>query len=84
MVPFLRAGHILPFIYTSIKNNCLKLKTEVGMTVLKSKQTRVVYVTRYEKKDHSGYFIDSLFLVWIVSAISVESNSTSFVKKEAS
>ena len=29
--------------YTSIKNNCLKLKNEVGMAVLKSKQTRVVY-----------------------------------------
>ena len=29
--------------YTSIKNNCLKLKNEVGMEVLKSKQTRVVY-----------------------------------------
>ena len=28
---------------TSIKNNCLKLKNEVGMEVLKSKQTRVVY-----------------------------------------
>ena len=27
---------------TSIKNNCLKLKNEVGMAVLKSKQTRVV------------------------------------------
>ena len=27
----------------SIKNNCLKLKNEVGMAVLKSKQTRVVY-----------------------------------------
>ena len=31
------------FNYTSIKNNCLKLKNEVGMAVLKSKQTRVVY-----------------------------------------
>ena len=30
-------------ITTSIKNNCLKLKNEVGMEVLKSKQTRVVY-----------------------------------------
>ena len=28
---------------TSIKNSCLKLKNEVGMAVLKSKQTRVVY-----------------------------------------
>ena len=27
---------------TSIKKNCLKLKNEVGMAVLKSKQTRVV------------------------------------------
>ena len=25
------------------KNNCLKLKNEVGMAVLKKKQTRVVY-----------------------------------------
>ena len=38
----------IPQIYThyynitSIKNNCLKLKNEVGMAVLKSKQTRVV------------------------------------------
>ena len=31
------------YMYTSIKNNCLKLKNEVGMAVLKSKQTRVVY-----------------------------------------
>ena len=31
------------FNNTSIKNNCLKLKNEVGMAVLKSKQTRVVY-----------------------------------------
>ena len=42
------------------------------------------FVTRYEKRDHLGYFIDSLFLVWIVCAISVESNGASFVKKEAS
>ena len=28
---------------TSIKNNCLKLKNEVGMAVLKSNQPRVVY-----------------------------------------
>ena len=28
---------------TSIKINCLKLKSEVGMAVLKSNQTRVVY-----------------------------------------
>ena len=34
---------ILGPIHTSIKNNCLKLKNEVGMAVLKSKQTRVVY-----------------------------------------
>ena len=31
----------IPLI-TSIKNNCLKLKNEVGMAVLKSKPTRVV------------------------------------------
>ena len=29
--------------YNKYKNNCLKLKNEVGMEVLKSKQTRVVY-----------------------------------------
>ena len=34
---------IVIIYYTSIKNNCLKLKNEVGMEVLKSKQTRVVY-----------------------------------------
>ena len=28
--------------YTGVKNNCLKLKSEVGMAMLKSKQTRVV------------------------------------------
>ena len=38
-------------------------------------------MTRYEKRDRSGYFIDSLFLVWIASAISVESNGASFLKK---
>ena len=48
------------------------------------KLTNQLFVTRYEKRDRSGYFIDSLFLVWIVSAISVESNGASFVKKEAS
>ena len=30
-------------LITSIKKNCLKLKNEVGMEVLKSKQTRVVH-----------------------------------------
>ena len=39
-------------------------------------------MTRYEKRDRLGYFIDSLFLVWIVSAMSVESNGASFVKKK--
>ena len=43
-----------------------------------------LYVTHYKKRDHSGYFIESLFLVWIVSAITVESNGVGFVKKEAS
>ena len=33
--------YIYIYIY-KYKNNCLKLKNEVGMTVLKSKQTRVV------------------------------------------
>ena len=32
------------------KNNCLKLKNEVGIEVLKSKQTRVVY--RYNQHIH--------------------------------
>ena len=41
-------------------------------------------MTRYEKRDRLEFFIDSLFLVWIARAISVESNSASFVKKEAS
>ena len=41
-------------------------------------------MTRYEKRDRLECFIVSLFLVWIVSATSVESNSASFVKKEAS
>ena len=40
-------------------------------------------MTRYEKRDHLGYFIDSLFLVRIVSAISGESNGVSFVKKRS-
>ena len=48
------------------------------------KPTFLPHVTRYEKRDCLGYFIDSLFLVWIVSAISVESNVASVVKKEAS
>ena len=34
--------NVMLFIY-KYKNNCLKLKNEVGMEVLKSKQTRVVY-----------------------------------------
>ena len=34
--------YIMIVIITRIKNNCLKLKNEVGMAVLKSKQTRVV------------------------------------------
>ena len=37
--PYMHSKHII----TCIKNNCLKLKNEVGMEVLKSKQTRVVY-----------------------------------------
>ena len=39
---FLCMNHLISY-YTSIKNNCLKLKNEVGMEVLKSKQTRVAY-----------------------------------------
>ena len=36
-------AYMIIIIITSIKNNCLKLKNEVGMAVLKSKQTRVAY-----------------------------------------
>ena len=53
---------------------------EIGQTAHKLETN----VTSYEKRDRSGYFIDSLFLVWIVSAKSVVSNGASFVKKEAS
>ena len=38
-----RLYNIHVYIPTSIKNNCL-MKSEVGMAVLKSKQTRVVGV----------------------------------------
>ena len=50
------------------------------------KPTFLPHVTRYEKRDCLGYFIDSLFLVWMVSAvsISVESKGASFMKKKSS
>ena len=37
---------VLSLCTTSVKNNCLKLKSEVGMAVLKSKQTRLRAVYR--------------------------------------
>ena len=52
-------GEISFMIITSIKNNCLKLKNEVGMEVLKSKQTRVVY----RDKQHIRIVATSLHLL---------------------
>ena len=41
-----------------------------------------VYVTRYEKRDHLGFFfVDSVFLVWINSSISIEFNGASLKEK---
>ena len=39
------------------------------------------HVTRYEKRDRSGFFVDSAFLVWIVSSTSVEFNGSSLREK---
>ena len=38
-------------------------------------------MTRYEKRDRSGFFVDSAFLVWVVSTTSVESNGASLKEK---
>ena len=37
----------------------------------------IEYVTRYEKRDRSGFFVDSAFWVCIVSSMSIEFNGTS-------
>ena len=39
------------------------------------------FVIRYEKRDHSGYFVDCAFLVWIDSPTSTESSDAIFMKK---
>ena len=39
------------------------------------------YVTCYEKRDHSGYFIKIEVLAWTDSSMSAESNGTSFIKE---
>ena len=41
-------------------------------------------MTRYEKRDRSGYFVNSAFLVRIVSVMSVEFNGASLKKKYCS
>lgn len=41
----------------------------------------LVYVTPYGKRDHSGFFVESAFLVWIVSATSPEFNGASLKEK---
>ena len=38
-------------------------------------------VTRYEKRDRSGFFVDSAFLVWIVSSMRIEFNGASLTEK---
>ena len=44
------------------------------------KRMFLTFVTRYEKRDRSEFFVDSAFSVWIVSAIGVESNGASLEK----
>ena len=41
----------------------------------------VLFVTRYEKRDRSGFFVDLAFWVWIVSSMSIEFNGTSLKEK---
>ena len=41
----------------------------------------LIYVTRYEKRDRSGFFADSAFLVWIISSTSIESNGAGLKEK---
>ena len=38
-------------------------------------------MTCYEKRDHSGFFAESAFLVWIVSSTSVECNRANLKEK---
>ena len=38
------------------------------------------YVTCYEKRDRLGFFVNSVFLVWIISSISIEFNGASLEK----
>ena len=38
-------------------------------------------MTRYGKRDHSGFFVESAFLVWIVSVTSPEFNGASLKEK---
>ena len=40
-----------------------------------------LYVTRYEKRDYSEYFVECVFLVWINSPISTKSSDARFMKK---
>ena len=40
-----------------------------------------LYVIRYEKRDRLGFFVNSAFLVWIVSSMSTESNGASLKEK---
>ena len=40
-----------------------------------------IFVTCYEKRDHSGYFIKIEFLAWIDSSMFAESNGADFMKK---
>ena len=44
----------------------------------------VPYVTCSDKRDHSGFFVNILFLIWIVSAMYVEYNGESSMKKYCS
>ena len=38
-------------------------------------------MTRYEKWDHLGFFVNSAFLVWIVNSMSTKSNGASLKEK---
>ena len=55
----------------------ISMRTDVDADVMCDR----VCVTRYEKRDHSGYFIDCAFLVWIGSPICTESSDARFMKK---
>ena len=47
---------------------------------LPKKPKPIKYVTCYEKRDHSGYFIKIEFLAWIDSSMCAESNGAGFMK----